>query len=379
MTKNQSVKAMIYPYTELTPREMQSLITAVILYDDVSYLDYDAQCGEPKPIKRKLEYLEPGFKRDDSLKMIDYLERKRVLNPINVNGLLWGFSNSNDDIEQMFCNLVRLNLQELRNLGFDDSFDFNYKLAVQKLYRCVAHVLGVDYDSIHESEYEVEVGFAEGEALLLAYTEFVTKVRNITPFALHRLHADTLEHIYSQRLKQMKGRIKKLEDIYFGELLAAKFDILKSPWDLKPSEIGRIRRNTAGIRSSIHEGISELFQEHVERVGVSNFRALTEVTKDDLTSLGELEEEYRKSVDKSKDLTPAEVITTGVLGLSVGAAVSIGLSAFTGPLALLFMPIVSGVAGKFSETAAQEFMKSETELNPLQNTICFIRKIGEII
>lgn len=49
--------AFIYPYTELQYEDMQRVITAALLYDEVSYLYYEPEIGEPEPIERKLRQM----------------------------------------------------------------------------------------------------------------------------------------------------------------------------------------------------------------------------------------------------------------------------------------------------------------------------------
>lgn len=278
-----------------------------------------------------------------------------------------------------FCSIVKKNLQLLRSKGFDTTDESNYKLNTQKLNRCIAESIGINPDLL--TKREATVDWLSGESLLLTYAECACAKHDLSPFALRRVHAETLSHIFAQRTKNIRQSRKEFQDLYFGELLSAEITTLRRPWDLDPSDIHRIRRNTQEFRAQIHEGISILFGEHLERVGTDDYHALTTITSDDLDSLEEHREEMKKRIGSTKDLARSKVVVSGVLGGSISALTSV----LTLPIFPLSV-ILGIVAGKVTETTLQSLFKrshkkdlEEIQRNPLYSTIVFIDKIKDAI
>lgn len=363
--------SFIYPYTEVSSNGVRCIVTASLLYDEVRYLDYGYEDGRLKPILRGVERDWDPERSKKCRDLLMSLERKSVLSGIQARAIL---SESEDENPRnRFCELVSNNFNLIQELGLPEDFHPGYQLNTMKLDECIAQVIGVRKKDLRKEE--ISVNYNQGESVLLAYAECVCNGMGYAPFALHQKHAATFGEVLERRLRRIRIEKKALEFTYFGNLLAAQFPVLKKPWEIHPSTIASLRRRTATLREKIHEGISKIFRDHLDRIerkGSLKFEDILEVKSDDEDALLNLIEEYRNSVGRD-GLVGGRLFAAGSIA-TIGGGLVI--------LPILGLPWIASLAFEFAKDAilyaSDKLYKRRTEMaKPLQNAIMFIEELDK--
>lgn len=383
-------KGFIYPYTELQFDDVDRVTTAVILYDNLSYLDYDIRQRDESALSRFFSPQEPRNLDDrdaeDCWWLLRHYTQDNWLQGITPWDVRFSRSHIKDD---SMLKIIEDNLRIIRNSGLASRAELEgkktYNLAEEKLFPKLKEKIPLG----ERSRDMREVPWDWGESVLLAYAELACRQFGLSPIPFGDIHAESLCTVLAQRSRtsggwlDQDGNLNPASNIVLTKLVELRFNTLKRTWQMDPLVIRRLRRDTQDIRKKALTGLGAYLQEHVTEFDGDTYLPPPPVTSEINAKIKELEEEIGKYTPDSKDKGRVEVAITGLVGNAAGAFTTVALSGVLGPFAFI-AGLAAGAITALTDRELTEHRRrkleaelARTKKDPLYGTLCLMQVLEE--